>query len=794
MGKGPFGQGLAVSLLSLMIAACGGVPSSSIGVPAPTVQPPPAPPPAPPPPDPQPVPGADAFRTAEYDLMGALDAIGAADAYALGYTGQDVLIGFVDFNFVFNSNEVDYHPSSVGLDPNFLAIYEAQIGGTSSTDQHGHAVAAIAAGIKNDFEIHGVAFDATVLAVDFFSGVNVTQIQQGSILFHVSNPWTYLMDRGVRVVSKSFGFDEGDVISDPPAVSERYVIATEAHVVDRGGLLVISAGNNADPDPSLSNLNLIDILRDNNLLDGVPGAFILAGAVDQNNVIASFSDRAGVARDYYMVAPGVDLVFPWNGQLAIGSGTSLSAPIIAGAAAIIFELWPTLTAREVREILFMSATDLGAIGVDDVYGHGLLNLSAALQPLGQTTIAVQSSGLAPAVQMSGMILGGAFGDAAGVTAGLESIMMLDGFRRDFAVDLSGLVASGRTRARLADIFEGRRDWRSSSLTLGGAGVLYFALGEDLRRTRSLAFLGQAARDMGPRRDLLVEFSGRLGALDLTAGSGGRLAEAMADRPVAPYAKPLLSLSQAFSRGLERATGSYASAGLWLDQRTRLRFGAAIAEAAGARLHPLEDLRRSTSVQVAAVRLDRYRGRGRFGAEVGAMTEQGAILGSRGTGGLALTDRARTTWLKLGADQMIGRDLSLAFTVTGALTEPGSAAGSLFGSIGTIASSSFALRLAGQGMIKRGDAFSLTLHQPLRVERAPVTLVSGIGRDFETGQVIFGARRLSLTPSGREIGLEAAYRLGLGPWTAEANLAYRIDADHVAGRRDLAVLLSFNRLF
>ena len=789
MVKGRLGRGLALILVALLATGCSG--SGRVArAPAPNIQPPPALPP----PDPQPIPGSDLFRTTEYNRLWALDAIGAANAYALGYTGQGVIIGIVDFNFVLNSTEVDYHALSLGLDPRFLAIYEAQVGQPNSPDQHGHAMAATAAAIKNDFETHGVAFDATVLAVDFFSGVNVTQVQQGNDVFHVTNPWTYLIDNGARVVSKSFGFDEGDIIQNPPQVDEFYVLDTEAHVIDGGGLLVVSAGNNADPDPSLSNLELIETLRNNNLLDNVPGAFIIAGAVDDNNVIASFSDRAGVARDYFMVAPGVDLVFPWNGVLIVGSGTSLSAPIIAGAAAIILERWPTLTAREVREILFLSATDLGAVGVDDVYGHGLLNLSAALQPLGQTMIAVQSTGLAPAVQSSGMMLGGAFGDAAGFAASLENIMMLDGFRRDFAIDLSGLVASGRTRAALADIFEAGRDWRASSLSLGGAGALYFAVGEDLRRTRRLALLGQAARDLGPRRDLLLEFSGRLGALDLRAGSGGRLADAMTERPLAPYAEPLLSLSRAFSSGLERATGSYGSAGLWLDQHTRLRFGTAIAEAAGARFHPLEGLRRPTSVRLAAVRLDRYRGRARLGAELGAMTERGAILGSRSTGGLALSERARTAWLKLDADRMIGRDWSLAFTATGALTEPGAAAASLFGSIGTIASSSFALRLAGQGMVRRGDAFSLTLNQPLRVERAAVTLVSGVGRDLETGQVIFGARGLSLAPSGREIGLEAAYRLGLGPWTAEANLAYRFDADHVAGRRDLALLLNFSHLF
>ncbi len=125
MGKGWLTKGLTLGLLSLMIAACGGGGSSGgFSAPVPTTQPPP---PAPPPPDPQPVPGAEVFRTAEYNRMGALDAIGAADAYALGYTGEGVIIGFVDFNFVFNSSELDYHPLSLPQNPNFLAIYESQV-------------------------------------------------------------------------------------------------------------------------------------------------------------------------------------------------------------------------------------------------------------------------------------------------------------------------------------------------------------------------------------------------------------------------------------------------------------------------------------------------------------------------------------------------------------------------------------------------------------------------------------------------------------------------------------------
>lgn len=790
MFKRWLGKSLILILVSLFAAGCGGSPSTSTGInPTPTI--------IPPPPDPEPIPpgpNADVFRTDEYNLSYALEAVNAAEAYALGYTGQGQIIGIVDFNFVFNSPEVDYHGASVGLNQGFVDMYEAQIGEAATTNTHGHAVAATAAGIKNDSEIHGVAFDAQILAVDFFSGVNVTQVQQGGILYHISNPWTYLMDRGVRVVSKSFGYDEGDIITNPPVVTERYTIETPAYVIDAGGLLVVSAGNNGHDDPSLSNLDLIDILAFNNLLFGVPGAFIIAGAVDENNQIASFSDRAGVAMQYYMVAPGVNVVFPWNGQLVVGSGTSFSAPIIAGAAAILFQRWPTLTAREVRQILFDTATDLGAPGVDVIYGHGLLNLSLALQPLGTAIIAVASADTGPPVPLTGMILGPVFGDALDFRSGLQNIMMLDDFQRDFRIDLSGLVTGGQNRAPLVDILEARRAWQAASLSLGGGTTLNYAVGEDLWDARNLAYLGQSAQDIGPRRDIMFELNGRLGALDLKVGTGAHLGDAIADRPLAPYGEPLLSLSQAFSNGLERSPGNYASAGLWLDGRTRLRFGASISEVAGIPFHPLEAFRQNTSVQMTALRFDRFQGTARLGAEVGVMTEEGTLLGSYSTGGLTFTDRARTTWLKLDADIPVGRNLTLAVSLIGALTDPGSTSGSLFGAIGTITTTSFALRLAGGGLIKPGDAFSLTVHQPLRVEQASATLVSGVGRDLETGDVIFGATGYSLTPSGREISLEAAYRLRLGRWTAEANLAYRLDADHIKGRRDLLGLLNFSRLF
>src|SRR5260370_19076357 len=90
------------------------------------------------------VPGADTFRTVEYNRMGALDAIRAADGYALGYTGAGVTIGIIDFNFELASSEVNYTTDSRDANAQALALYQAQTGQAASSDHHDHALATTA--------------------------------------------------------------------------------------------------------------------------------------------------------------------------------------------------------------------------------------------------------------------------------------------------------------------------------------------------------------------------------------------------------------------------------------------------------------------------------------------------------------------------------------------------------------------------------------------------------------------------------------------------------------------------
>jgi serine protease len=62
-----------------------------------------------------------------------------------------------------------------------------------------------------------------------------------------------------------------------------------------------------------------------------------------------------------------------NDDYAIFSGTSMATPHVAGVAALIWSAAPNATASQVRLALTSGAHDLGAVGVDPVYGSGLVN-------------------------------------------------------------------------------------------------------------------------------------------------------------------------------------------------------------------------------------------------------------------------------------------------------------------------------------------------------------------------------------------------------------------------------------
>ena len=65
----------------------------------------------------------------------------------------------------------------------------------------------------------------------------------------------------------------------------------------------------------------------------------------------------------------------------------MAAPHVSGALALLLSRLPHIPMPVLKAILLATATDLGAPGVDDVYGHGLVNIAAAITVQGEITLA-----------------------------------------------------------------------------------------------------------------------------------------------------------------------------------------------------------------------------------------------------------------------------------------------------------------------------------------------------------------------------------------------------------------------
>ncbi len=149
--------------------------------------------------------------------------------------------------------------------------------------------------------------------------------------------------------------------------------------VEAAGVVAIFAAGNEGPNPTTIR-NPADMALS-------PLTSFSVGAVDNTSTIAGFSSRGPSSCDANsikpeVVAPGVSIYSAdKNGGYKLMSGTSMSAPFIAGLVALMREYNPDATVAEIKNALILSAIDLGDPGEDNSYGHGLVDASQLLNYL-----------------------------------------------------------------------------------------------------------------------------------------------------------------------------------------------------------------------------------------------------------------------------------------------------------------------------------------------------------------------------------------------------------------------------
>lgn len=730
----------------------------TVTTPTPTQTPVPAPTPSPAP-TPTPTAPATNYDTAEYRATAGAVSANALALYQAGATGQNIRVGIVDSGIDQTSAEFESRISSASANV---------AGGTTVADENGHgtAVAFTLAGRRNDTGTQGIAFNATIIAAraDTPGSCATSTGSTDGCTFGdsaIARGIDLAANNGARVINLSLG--GGGAGSAVVAAVNR---ATTAGIV-----IVIAAGNDydktpataVDPDPFAQVANTA----------AARGLVIVAGSVGANasrtpgaDTISSFSNRAGNTATHYLAAVGENVRAPdATGTTFLWTGTSFSAPQISGAVALLAQAFPNLTGAQIVQILYASARDAGAAGVDPVYGEGVLDLTRAFQPLGTSSIAGTQS---VASFASNAVLSAPMGDAK---QGALGAVILDGFSRAFAVDLARTINRDGPTPTLTNALQSQtRNYQSVvgngmsvALTVAPVGtadasvsrLMLSRAGADQAR----AIAGTVTSRLGTHASFAVGFSE--GGATLTAQLVGQQDPAF-----------LVAHDPLQGAGFDsRARGSSAV------RRQIGAFGVTAAVESGDALSrdpealiAVRDRYRRYGYDRSALTLDR-----RFGGLGVAVTgtrlaEQATVLGARFSD--ALGGSHATTWF---LDAVARLDAGDGWSFGGSVRRGWTGAdvrGGLTGS-GMIRTSAFAADVGKDRLFGARDSFGLRAAQPLRVGSGGIDLNLPTGYDYDTLSVTeWTKQRLNLAPTGHEIDLEARYALPVWTGMLQTNLFLR----------------------
>ena len=177
-----------------------------------------------------------------------------------------------------------------------------------------------------------------------------------------------------------------------------------------GGLLVNSAGNNVPENPG----NYLDMTEAN------AEALLFVVSVSPSPTeytIAGYSNYCGQTMDRYVAAVGSNVTHDVNGEAMGFSGTSSAAPQVTALAAMFLSKWPQLSGVDAGNVIINTARDIGEAGVDEIYGHGLIDAKAALSPIDPM---LSNGKTSSSIGNSVMVVGSAFGGGYGPSS-IESV-------------------------------------------------------------------------------------------------------------------------------------------------------------------------------------------------------------------------------------------------------------------------------------------------------------------------------------------------------------------------------------
>jgi subtilisin family serine protease len=272
-----------------------------------------------------------------YSLQSYLNQIGAEKAWDQVRGNRDIIIAVVDTGVDLNHPDLKSNlTSGVNL------IHPAK----PPQDDHGHGtnVAGVLAAVGNNrLGVAGVLWNAKIMpvkALEEDGSGDEGKLGEGVL---------YAVDHGAKIVVLSLGlYKYSPFMRDVVEYAEK-----------RGTLLVAAAGNDGQAVK-------------------YPAAYptvLAVGGVDRNNQVVSHSNYG---QEMDVVAPFKVYTTSLGGGYNVNEGTSMAAPQVAAAAAMIWSKYPDMKPYQIRNLIRQTAQDIGSKGWDSRSGYGLLRIDRAL--------------------------------------------------------------------------------------------------------------------------------------------------------------------------------------------------------------------------------------------------------------------------------------------------------------------------------------------------------------------------------------------------------------------------------
>jgi hypothetical protein len=674
----------------------------------------------------------------------------AKAAYDAGLTGKGVTIAIMDSGI--NASDPEF-AGRISADSTSFDQVVARCGTCAPETVrfdlkdnvgHGTETAGIALAARDSKGMHGVAPEATLMVLKI-TGPDLTNASPTSgPIPEGTNPnpaliakaIAHAVDKGAFVISMSLnGTATGQIALDQRAAMDM--------VRNQNRLFVQSVSNMKGEDSFAGTIaeNLVggDLANKDWFLFGIRVDKNLSAPTD-NGIPGALADRtlAVVALD--IPTTGKD------GQLVNVNGNSFAAPAIAGAAALLKQYWPQLGGKEISRILLDTATDLGAPGVDQVFGAGLLNVEKAMQA--QAPKASFSSVSAAQTAVSSLSFSGAFGSEEGAATWSSfagQALAVDKYGRDYAFNI-GL--------------------QSASRSANGVSV-YGQVALPMQRVEAPTTLAGVAAQLSP-----------------TYNTSAHPLRSNAPAAFAFRTSPNTVVRGSFNTSVEN--NGLASGSMFRSLGLATTGSAAQVEHKGY-VYGFSSASTNDRGNGSATQTVRFQTPEGFSVSFANSRETGSALGLRGEGEFRING-AKSTFMGLGWS---GRALGFGLSAEAMMgrTKVNASSGRLaFDSISTSGFRFIADHSAFGGMA----TFGFT--SPLRVDRAQVRYTAPTGFDIETMSVVDQTRTLNLAPSGREMDVELGWARSFGASSLSLGAVYGMNAGNRQGASSAGGWVRFNTAF